>query len=164
MTKNAKIALGCGGAGCLGLIVVVVAGVLIWYLMPTRTRRTYNFNTNSNTSRNSNVGTNRNSNSDTGDSNSSNSSNSSSSSSSSSSMSDDEKHKLYQAATQTADEATIRRVSVKLGLMNDDFTPGDDYAEFVKDHVVWAFSNTDFISSLNTKEKAVAYVNEHFPE
>lgn len=158
MTKNAKIALGCGGAGCLGLIVVVVAGVLIWYLMPTRTRTNYNFNTNSNTNRNSNASTNRNSNSD------SNSSNSSNSSSSSSSMSDDDKHKLYQAATQTADEATIRRVSVKLGLMNDDFTPGDDYAEFVKDHVVWAFSNTDFISSLNTKEKAVAYVNEHFPE
>ena len=158
MTKNTKIALGCGGAGCLGLVVVIVAGVLIWYLMPTRTRSTYNFNTNSNTNRNSNASTNRNSNSD------SNSSNSSNSSSSSGSMSDDDKHKLYQAATQTADEATIRRVSVKLGLMNDDYTPGDDYAEFVKDHVVWAFSNTDFISSLNTKEKAVAYVNAHFPE
>ena len=158
MTKNVKIALGCGGAGCLGLFVVVVAAGVIWYFMPTRTRNPTNFNINSNTSRNSNASTNRNSNSDNGDSNSSNSS------SSSSSMSDDDKHKLYQAATQTADEATIRRVSVKLGLMNDDFTPGDDYAEFVKDHVVWAFSNTDFISSLNTKEKAVAYVNEHFPE
>jgi hypothetical protein len=48
--------------------------------------------------------------------------------------------------------------------MNEDFTPGDDYLTFVKDHVVWAFSNGDFIQSLDTKEKAVAYVNEHFPE
>ena len=158
MTKNQKIALGCGGAGCLGLIVVAVAGGLLWFFLMRTPTRSYNFNTNSNTNRNSNVSTNRNSNSDNGDSNSSNSS------SSSSSLSDDDKHKLYQAATMTADEATIRRVSVKLGLMNDDYTPGDDYAEFVKDHVVWAFSNTDFISSLNTKEKAVAYVNEHFPE
>ena len=79
-------------------------------------------------------------------------------------MSEDDKHKLYQAATQTGDEATIRRVSVKLGLMNDDYTLGDEYATFVKDHVVWAFGNADFIRSLDTKEKAVAYVNEHFPE
>jgi hypothetical protein len=158
MTKNTKIALGCGGAGCLGLIVVVVAGGLLWFFMMRTPTRSYNFNTNSNTSRNSNVSTNRNSNTD------SNSSNSSSSSSSSSSMSDDDKHKLYQAATMTGDQATIRRVSVKLGLMNEDYTPGDDYVTFVKDHVVWAFSNADFIQSLDTKEKAVAYVNEHFPE
>jgi hypothetical protein len=31
MTRNQKIALGCGGAGCLGLIVVAIAGVLIYY-------------------------------------------------------------------------------------------------------------------------------------
>jgi hypothetical protein len=79
-------------------------------------------------------------------------------------MSDDDKHKLYQAATVTGDEATIRRVSVKLGLMNDDYTLGDDYAAFLKDHVVWAFRNGEFISSLDTKEKALAYVNEHFPK
>jgi len=33
-----------------------------------------------------------------------------------------------------------------------------------KDHITWAFQNTDFIQSLNSKEKAVAYVNEHFPD
>ena len=31
MTRNQKIALGCGGAGCLGLIVVLIAGVLIYF-------------------------------------------------------------------------------------------------------------------------------------
>jgi len=79
-------------------------------------------------------------------------------------MSDDDKHKLYQAATMTGDTELLRRVSVKLGLMNDDFSPGDEYAGFIKDHVMWVFQNTDFIQSINSKEKAVAYVNEHFPD
>ena len=78
-------------------------------------------------------------------------------------MSDDDKHKLYQAALSSGDTELLRRVSVKLGLMSEDFTPGDQYVTFVKDHAVWAFSNTDFIESVNTKDKAVAYVNEHFP-
>jgi len=79
-------------------------------------------------------------------------------------MSDDDKHRLYQAANMTGDTELIRRVSVKLGLMNDDFSPGDEYAGFLKDHITWAFQNADFIQSLNSKEKAVAYVNEHFPD
>jgi hypothetical protein len=79
-------------------------------------------------------------------------------------MSDDDKHKLYQAANMTGDSELIRRVSVKLGLMNDDFSPGDEYVGFLKDHVLWAYRNGDFIQSLATKEKAVAYVNEHFPD
>jgi hypothetical protein len=47
-------------------------------------------------------------------------------------MSDDDKHKLYQAATMTGDTELLRRVSVKLGLMNDDFSPGDEYAGFLR--------------------------------
>ena len=29
MTKNTKIALGCGGAGCLGLILIVIIGAVL---------------------------------------------------------------------------------------------------------------------------------------
>lgn len=152
MTKNVKIALGCGGAGCLGLIVIGVASVLLYFFMG-RAGGNHNSNSNSSYNRNANLSTNRNSNGS-----------SSSSNGSSSSMSEDDKHKLYQAATMTGDQAVIRRVSVKLGLMNEDFTPGDEYLTFVKDHVVWAFSNGDFIQSINTKEKALAYVNQNFPE
>jgi len=152
MTKNVKIALGCGGAGCLGLIVLGVAGVLLYYFMG-RVGGNYNSNSNSSYNRNANLSTNRNSNDSSSNSNGS-----------SSSMSEDDKHKLYQAATMTGDQAVIRRVSVKLGLMNEDFTPGGEYLTFVKDHVVWAFSNADFIESLDTKEKALAYVNQNFPE
>jgi len=162
MNRNQKIALGCGGAGCLGLIVVAIAGGLMYYFMRSAvTNRNSNFNVstnrNSNSNDNSDLTTNRNDND--------NSSNSNSSSSSSSSMSDDDKHKLYQAASMTGEGELLRRVCVKIGLTNDDFTPaGDNYEKFVAEHVGWVMRNTNFIQSINSPEKARAYVNEHFPE
>ena len=155
MNRNQKIALGCGGAGCLGLIVVAIAGGLVYYFMRSAaTNRNYNFNVstnrNSNLNDNSDFSTNRNAND-----------NSSNSNSSSSSMSDDDKHKLYQAGLMVADAEVLRRVEVKLGLREEDFTLGDDYESFVNDHINWSIRNTDFITSLNTPEKARAYINEH---
>ena len=156
MTKNQKIALGCGGAGCFGLIVVAVVGLVVWLvLLPARTKRefNYNFSTNGNSNLNSNSTPNVNA-----------ASNANNDNSSSSEMSDEDKHRLYQAASMTGDPEMLRRVSVKLGLMNSDFTTSDRYLSFVRDHVSWALRNGEFISSLDTKEKAAAYVNEHFPE
>jgi len=164
MTKNQKIALGCGGAGCLGLIVVAVVGLVVWLVvLPGRTKRefNYNFSTNRNTNSNTNSTPNVNAASNL---NSESNANRDSSSSSADNLSDDDKHKLFQAASMTGDPEMLRRVSVKLGLMNPDFTTSDRYLEFVKDHVSWALRNGEFISSLDSKEKAAAYVNEHFPE
>jgi hypothetical protein len=155
MTKNQKIALGCGGAGCLGLIVVVIAAGLFYFFSYRRwysTNREYNFNvsTNRNSNRNGNANSNANGNSST--------------STSASSLSDDDKHKLWQAASMTGDGELIRRVSVKIGILNEDYTQGDDYQTFVGEHIGWALHNGDFIQSVGTPEKARAYVNEHFPE
>jgi hypothetical protein len=155
MNRNQKIALGCGGAGCLGLILVVIVGVAVYFVV-VRSRssgRAVNFNVETATNRNSNSDVDRKGNLNT-DSNAT----------SSSSMSDDDRHKLYQAALMTGDQELIRRVSIKLGLMNQDFTPGVEYLTFVKDHFEWALRNDDFSRSLNTKEKALAYVNEHFED
>ena len=154
MTRNQKIALGCGGAGCLGLLVVLVAGVALYFLFPRGSGlHNYNFSTNRNSNSDSdsnlNANTNANGNSDTN--------------SSSSSLSEDERHRLYHAAFITGDVELLRRVQVKLGLMDEDFTPGDDYLTFVQEHVAWAARNSDFVQTINTKEKALAYVNEHFP-
>jgi hypothetical protein len=162
MTRNQKIALGCGGAGCLGLIVVAIAGVLIYYFAYASPSRNDNFNTSTN--RNSNANDNSDFSTNTNDDENDNTSESSASSSASvSSMSDDEKHRLYHAALVTSDEDLIRRVSVKLGLLNDDFTPGDEMAQFLASHAVWAFSNTDFIKTIDTPGKPRTYVNENFP-
>src|SRR5215216_1555869 len=138
MNRNQKIALGCGGAGCLGLIVVVIAGCVFYFVYYNQSRRysasNYNFNINTNSNSNSN---------DNSDFNSNANASSNSSSSSDSSLSNDDKHKLYQAAGMTGDAELVRRVSVKIGLMNDDFTPGDDYQKFLEQHVSWAIRNTD---------------------
>jgi hypothetical protein len=159
MNRNQKIALGCGGAGCLGLIVVVIAGLLIYFFAyNSRSNRNYNFNRstnrNSNTNDNSDLSSNANDNSsNSGD----------SSSTSASSLSEDDKHKLYQAAAMTGDTELLRRVSVKLGLIDEDFTPRENYQTFLSSHVEWVMRNTDFIRSISTADKARAYVNENLP-
>lgn len=154
MNRNQKIALGCGGAGCLGLIGVAIAGGMLYYALSRGpARRSYNYNYN--------VSTNRNSNSNENSDFPSNINANSNSSSSASSMSDDDKHKLYQAAGMTGDAELIRRVSIKIGLMDEDYTPGENYQSFISDHVDWALKNTDFINSVNTPDKARAYINSH---
>lgn len=161
MNRNQKIALGCGGSGCLGIIVVIVAGGLIYFFSYRRsppTNRDYDFNVNSNRSTNLNSATNDNANANDGD------NNNSSTSTSATSLSNDEKHRLFQAASMTADAELVRRVSVKIGLMSEDYTPGADYQDFVSEHVDWGLRNTEFIQSIATQEKARAYVNEHFPD
>ena len=159
MTKNQKIALGCGGAGCLGLIVLVVIGAALYFLSLGRLATNSNYNPNINI--NSNRDTNSNANENSNATNSSSPSNSSNSSNSSTSMSDDDKHKLFQAASMTADTDLVHRVSVKIGLINEDNSPGAAYAGFVREHLSWAIQNADFIQSINTPEKARAYVNAH---
>ena|SRR5215213_147970 len=162
MNRNQKIALGCGGAGCLGLIVVAIAGGLIYYFMRTSTlNRSYNFNvsTNRNSNSNDNTGLTASDND-----NSSNSSTSSDSPGSTSSMSADEKHRLYHAAGMTGDSELVRRVSIKIGLTNEDFTPGANVQKFIEEHASWSLRDTDFINSLDTAEKARAYINAHIDD
>ena len=159
MTRNQKIALGCGGAGCLGLIVVVIAGGLVFYFYSRESlsarRSEWNFNSNRSVNFNSNSNDNDNAND--------NSSSSSSTTTAADSLSNDEKHKLYHAANTTGDVELIRRVNVKLGLMEEDFTTGEKYEEFSREHLSWAGRNYEWVLSINSPEKARAYVNEHLP-
>jgi len=165
MNRNQKIALGCGGAGCLGLIVVAIAGGLIYFLVSRPAVRRVDFNANNMRAvRNSNSNDNSDFNSNTNDNSSNSNSTSSTSGSDDSNLPEDDKHKLYQAAGMTGDTELIRRVSIKIGLMDEDFTPGENYQTFVQEHAIWALRNTDFIQSVNTAEKARAYVQTHMPD
>src|SRR5688572_1363308 len=110
MTRNQKIALGCGGAGCLGLIVIGIACVLIFWF---GWRNAGSFDSYANYNSNSNDNFNLNSNDNTND-NSTNSSSSNSSSSVGSEYSETQKHKLFQAAAITGDLELQRRVWVKI--------------------------------------------------
>jgi hypothetical protein len=148
MTRNQWIGAGCGGVGCLGLVVLIVAGAAFYWLNQKPSTES-NANSNYNSSSNSNQDSNRNSNT------------TDSEPRSSSSMSEDNRHKLFQAASTSQDNELLKKVSKKLGLLDADGNPGKNYSEFIKDHVVWIFRNTDWISEHNTPEKARAYVNEH---
>ena len=155
MDRNKKIAIGCGGVGCLGLIVIVVVCVVLYSMgyvaMPgsnSNSNGNFNANVNSNSNSNANVSENSNSNA----------------SSSSSSLSDDEKHKLFQAAGMTRDNELIQKVLRKLEFLTADNNVSDDYAPFVKSHMEWATKNYRFIQSVNTVEKARAYVDDHMDD
>jgi hypothetical protein len=151
MNKNQKIALGCGVAGCLGLILlvilIVVLAVMGYVALPgvSSSNRNYNYNSNSNYNSNANTDSNTNS----------------GSSSSSSSMSEDDKHKLFQAAGITKDSALILRVLRKIGYPNG---TGEGYQEFVKDHMGWAMKNLEFVQSVMTPETGRAYVEAHIDD
>jgi hypothetical protein len=144
MTRNQKIAIGCGSLGCLGLIVLLVAGTVL-YLNYGPSSSNYNRNYNANSSRNFNGNTNLNSNTST----------------SSSSMANDDKHKLFQAAGMTKDNELIQAVIRKLGFITANGGLSDDYATFIKEHMRWALNNADFVRSVNTADKARAYVDAH---
>ena len=151
MNRNQKIALGCGGAGCLGIIIVIIAAVVLsaaGYLALPGTSRNSNYNFNANRNSNFNSNYNRNSNTNTND----------NTSSDSSSLTNDEKHKLFQAAGVTKDNQLFLRVLEKIGFPNGS---GSGYEKFVGEHLSWAMKNLEFIQSVNTPEKARAYVEEH---
>ena len=157
MNRNAKIALGCGGAGCLGLIVVVIAVALLIVFGVIKAPGIYNPNRNSNDNYNSNYNSNSRSNSHD------NLNTNSDSSSSSSSMSDDDKHKLLMAASFANDTQMMQRVIRKLGFITDTGV-APDYAQFLQEHAEWAHRNQDFINTVNTEESARAYLEAHIDD
>src|SRR4029077_15259168 len=160
MNRNAKIALGCGGAGCLGLIAVVIVVVVLIFYGVIKAPGIYNPNRNSNDNYNFNSNSNRNSNANSNDNENLNS-NSNSESSDSSSMSDDDKHKLFQAVGMTQDSALIMRVLRKIGFSD---VSGEEYQQFVKDHGPWALRNMDFVRSVVKPADARAYVDAHIDD
>lgn len=154
MNRNQKIALGCGAAGCLGLVLAVILGGVAYFALRTTTinsNRRYSSNINRSSPETSDTNTNESEVSNTA----------SADETPSTSMSDDDKHKLFQAAAVTQDTVLIQRVWHKIGLAKADGTPNDHYTQFMKDHVAWLFSNTDFIQDVNTAEKAREYVEAH---
>ena len=163
MNRNQKIGIGCGAAGCLGLIVVVLAaGVFIFWRSQQkdsdiRANRNFNFNVNSNSNSNSNSDSDSNTNSNDASTNSS-------SSDSDSTLSNDDKHKLFQAAGMTGDSALIQKVYKHIGIMKADGTPDSSFQPFTQEHLSWATSNYEFIASINTPEKARAYVDANLDD
>ena len=76
-------------------------------------------------------------------------------------MSDDDKHRLFQAAATSGDQELMTKVRDKIGHSNSE---PEEVQQFMKDHLIWIFKNTSFIKEINTPEKARAYVEEHISD
>jgi len=154
VTNNQKILLGCGGVGCLGLIVLVVVlgvfGVSIFSEVQRQARIIEEGNANTGNSNTNSATANNNSNDD-GDYDASYDA----------SLSEDEKHKLFQAAGITQDQALIMRVLRKIGFVDRNGGINDDYQKFVEAHAEWAKKNLKFIISTSKPDKARAYLDEN---
>jgi hypothetical protein len=114
-------------------------------------RDTYSYNSNS-YSPNSNHSYNSNSNSTT---------NYNSSSSSSGAMSEDDKYRLFYAATKTGDRALMTQAAQKIGILDASGRPTSDYQSFLRNSITWAFKDSEFTKTVDTPEKARAYVMAH---
>ncbi|HMF55773.1 MAG TPA: hypothetical protein VK619_05405 [Pyrinomonadaceae bacterium] len=142
MSDNQKILIGCGGAGCVGILfIAIAAGVFYFFyarspLIASGNRNTSTYNS-SNSRPNSNnpilVST----------------------------MSEDDKHKLFQAAGITSDSELINKVLKKIGLMREDNSLAPDYSDFISAHTPWARRNIAFINQYRSPERARQYVIDH---
>ncbi|HEY3026589.1 MAG TPA: hypothetical protein VGJ55_10600 [Pyrinomonadaceae bacterium] len=145
MTRNQKIAVGCGIALVIGLFLAILVGVFAYFVW-RRQNPMVVYNSNSNSNYNANYNRNLNSRSTNSD---------------SSSLSEDEKHRLFQAAGATKDNELINRALRKMGFVKSDGSVSADYQRFLGEHIRWGMKNLSFVNSVNTPEKARAYVEAH---
>lgn len=153
MKRSTRMVLSASAISCfgLGLIVITFVVVVVTGLIkaPEIFSSDSNSNDNYNSNRNSNFNSTANLNANTN------------TSRSSSTMSDDDKHRLLLAASAANDPELMRRVIRKLGFFEG---TGDDYAQFIQEHATWAIRNREFYATINTPEKARAYINAHIDD
>lgn len=81
--------------------------------------------------------------------------------SSSTTMSEDDKYRLFYAAAKTGDQKLMMQVSQKIGIVDQNGMPSPSYRDFIKNSITWAFKDSEFTQTINTPEKARAYVMSH---
>src|ERR1043165_330475 len=82
---------------------------------------------------------------------------------SASAMSDDDKHKLFQAAAQCGDTQLRLEAPERICLSPGENASREDFEKFVQAHTTWAAKNVLFIMSLSSQQKARDYVVQHMP-
>jgi hypothetical protein len=78
-------------------------------------------------------------------------------------LGDDDKHRLYQAAGMTGDEAIVQRMMKAIGLRDAGGAPSADAEAFAEAHGRWSEQHVDFVLDMNDRAKARAYVEAHLP-
>lgn len=78
-------------------------------------------------------------------------------------MSDDDKHKLFQAASITGDPTLILEAYKKMELVDSNGQPTPAFEPFTKTHMDWAIKNAAWVQEHNDQNKAREYVKSHMP-
>lgn len=129
----------------------------------------YNSNSNSNRSNSNNSNgstthTNHNDsttyNSNSND-NSSNRNSSTSNTTTASSMTEDEKYRIFYAAGKTNDRALQKEIAILIGIIDEKGAPTAYYQTFLAGTFAWATRDDSFPPTIDTVEKARAYVAAH---
>jgi hypothetical protein len=81
--------------------------------------------------------------------------------SSSTTMSEDDKYRLFYAAAKTGDQKLMMQASQKIGIIDQNGMPTSSYRDFIKNSITWAFKDTEFTRTVDTPDKAKAYVTSH---
>lgn len=76
-------------------------------------------------------------------------------------MTEEEKYRLFYAATKTEDKFLQSEAAKKIGIIDESGQPTSSYQTFVKNAMSWAMGDVAFIRSVDTPEKARTYVNAH---
>jgi TonB family protein len=135
-----------GGVGLLGILIVGVGLVGVYYFLRTRqpeiNYNSYPANLNQNSLPTNNSNTN---------------------STISTSMSEDEKYRLFYAASKAGEQPLTMKVSKKIGIIDENNKPTEYYKTFLAGMFKWAARDTEFVKKIDTKQKAVDYINSQIP-
>lgn len=147
--KKSRIGLWIAILGGVGLLVLLVGAVglgVIYYLITsnqTETANNYNSASYSSDQANTSTATNTGTKSVVA----------------TTAMTEDEKYRLFYASGKVNDQATIMKVSKKIGIIDESNMPTAYYKPFSEGMVKWAFRDTDFVRKVDTKEKAKNYID-----
>lgn len=76
-------------------------------------------------------------------------------------LSEDQKHKIFQAAAMTGEQDAIIAALRKIGLVNADGTPNEAFQTFIEGHGAWAEKNVEFMQEMADAGKAKAFLAQH---
>ncbi len=82
-------------------------------------------------------------------------------------LSEEEKHRIYSAALEASesplDDAQFKEVCRRIGIFDSSSQPNERYMAFVAAHIDWGLKpeNREFGHEIDTKQRALEYVNQH---
>ena len=79
------------------------------------------------------------------------------------SMTENDKYRLFYAASKAGDQPLTMKISKKIGIIDDSGSPTEYYKTFTKGMFEWAMRDREFVKKLDTKQKALDYINAQMP-